>query len=120
LIIVPRYEAAYIFEPYGTEGGMISNQGKWGFLHTAGAAWYFALAGVPITLASNIVYDDGAITGLHDWTRMVTSLSAKFKLPGRGGTVSPAIYYQEAFKDASTAPAMDDDFYAVLTYSIKF
>ncbi len=120
LVIVPRYEIAYLFEPPGAEGNIAGGKGKWGFLHTFGMWWYLAIAEVPIAISTNIIYDDAAISDLHDWVRMVSGLSAEFDLGKNRGSITPGIYYQKAFRDGTTAPYIDDDFYAMLTYSINF
>lgn len=112
-MFVPRYQVAYMFEPYGSERNMF------GFYHMVGLGYNFAVADMPMFASVDAVYDDGAITDEHDWTRMVAGLATEIDM-GDSGKLVPGIYYQKPFKDHVTGPVMDDDFYATLTYSLSF
>lgn len=111
--VYPRYKAIYMFEPSGSEWGM------WGFEHTFGMGYDFAVADMPMSAGIDFVYDDVEILNdQHDWSRLVAGLSTEIQL-GTGKLV-PGIYYQKAFDDEATGPMIDDDFYATVSYSIDF
>ena len=120
-MFVPRYNIAYMFKPGGGDGNVIGGDNT-GFIHTVGAGYDFVVADMPMKAGLDFVYDDAAITGKHDWTRAVLGLSTEFNV-GNGKLV-PGVYYQHAFLDGPSgvagSPALDDDLYATLTYSMKF
>ena len=110
--VYPRYRAAYLFEPNGSERDI------WGFEHTVGMGYDFTVADVQMNSGLDVVYDDGAVYENHDWSRMVAGLSATFEM-GVGKLV-PGVYYQVPFDDSTTGPITDDEFYATMTYSVDF
>lgn len=79
---------------------------------------------LPMTFTWDLVYNDG--TGVvdigsdvdHDWSHMVCGLSTSMTCPATGGTLTPAVYFQNTFDDSVNPRG--DELFATLSYTFSF
>jgi hypothetical protein len=116
--IVPR---AGIYQMWNSESGG-ANSGAAGTIYAMGFGYDFNLdqaPELPMNFSWDIVYNDGtgASTVDHDWSHMVWGLSTSMTCPATGGTIAPAIYFQNSFESTVND---DDELWAGISYSLSF
>ena len=76
---------------------------------------------LPMTFSWDIVYNDGAGHNFvkHDFTHMLWGLKADMKCPMTGGTLTPALYFQNTFTNTLSG-TKKDYLFCGLSYSLGF
>lgn len=73
---------------------------------------------LPMTFMWDVVYNDGVLGVDHDWSHMVCGLSTSMACPEIGGTLTPAVYFQNTFDDSVNPRG--DELFATLSYTFSF
>ncbi|MBC8379293.1 MAG: hypothetical protein H8E62_08965 [Planctomycetes bacterium] len=120
--IVPRFGVFQMWE--AEEGASKATTGRdfSGTIYAMGFGYDFTVdqaPELPMTFSWDIVYNDGTghQTVDHDWSHMVWGLSTSMTCPATGGTLTPAIYFQNSFEDSVNT---QDEFWASISYSFSF
>ena len=94
-----------------------------GAIFVLGASYDFTLEQapeLPLTFTWDVVYNDG--TGFqtvdHDWSHQIFGLSTSIDCPMTGGTITPAVYYQDCWE--STVNNNAEELFASISYSLTF
>ena len=97
-----------------------------GWAHVLGLSYGYTcpeMPELPLTLTSEIVYNDGVGAGGagvgnidHDWTHIVLGVSSSIDVPA-GGKIMPGLYYQISMDDSVNT---EDELWAGISYGISF
>ncbi len=95
-----------------------------GSIVQVGADYNFTLnevPDVPMTFSWDIVYNDGVVdkSVINGWTHMLWGLKADMQCPLTGGTLTPAVYFQNMFT-RTLNDNKKDYLFCGLTYSLGF
>lgn len=123
--VIPHFA---VYQMWGAEGGSdVLVRDYTGTIYVLGFTYDLTLEQapeVPLNFLWDIVYNDGAgaipaagVDPDNDWSHMVWGLSTSLDCPMTGGTIVPAIYFQNSFDDSVNN---EDELWGGVSYSITF
>lgn len=118
--VVPSYTVARVWP---SESGATIGNNWGGWMHFFGLDYNWILPNIipqipeqTIRLSADLVYNEGVLTGDHEWSHMLFGIGTDFEL-GHNLTLTPALYYQASMDDSLNR---DDECWIGLGVKYKF